>query len=459
MSLDILIVEDNSDALKILNGILTDKGFNVYGAGNCEEALECVSHNSSNIDLVILDLGIPVRSGEPPDQENGFNVLKAIKEDFAGIYVIILTAFDDVRLAVRGINEGAYDFLTKPLKLELLNDRLKKITELLRLKKEKLRRKRDGAFNNIIGASKGLEKVLMEVEKVADSNLSVLIEGETGTGKELIAEAIHLESHREGELVVVDCSRIPKDLMESELFGHKKGSFTGAIEDHMGKIEFANNGTLFLDEIGELKLELQAKLLRFLEKKEINPVGSNEVKQIDVRVVAASNKNIANMVMDEEFREDLFFRLRDARVVLPPLLERVENIPLLAKFFMDRSCRDAGLDKMELSISAIDKLLSYKWPGNIRELQRMMAKTVIYNRGKEIINGEDISFDDYTKKYKGNNLEGLYSYSLKEAKEVFEKKYLINLLAIYKTQNEAARHAGVEKSNFSKLLRRYELLR
>ncbi len=459
MSLDILIVEDNCDALKILSNILKDKGFKVHGVGNKEDALQYVAHNSSSVDLIILDLGIPFRDGEPADEENGFNVLKSVKENFAGIHVIVLTAFDDVQLAVRGINEGAYDFLTKPLKFELLNDRLKKIEELLALKRERLRKKRGGTFNNIIGISKGLEKVLIEVEKVADSNLSVLIEGETGTGKELIAEAIHLESHRIGELVVVDCSRIPKDLLESELFGHKKGSFTGAIDDHTGKIEYANNGTLFLDEIGDLKSELQAKLLRFLEKKEINPVGSNAVKYINVRVVAASNKNLANMVRDGEFREDLFFRLRDAKVLLPPLRKRVEDIPMIAKHYMDKSCEEGGLDKVELSINAINKLLSYKWPGNIRELQRLMAKTIIYNKGKKLINAEDISFDDYTKTYKANDFEGLYSYSLKEAKEVFEKKYLINLLGLYKTQNEAARHAGVEKSNFSKLLRRYELLK
>lgn len=456
MRLTILVVEDNRESLKILSGILEDDGYNVLTAENKEDALISISHHAQDIDLIILDLWIPERLGEPPDEENGFAVLKSVKENYPTIDVIILTAFEDVKLAVQGIKGGAYDFLTKPLKLEILRDRLEKISKSLENERKILELTRKFKFNNIIGKSKGIEKVLSEVEKIADSDLSVLIEGETGTGKELIARAIHEESLRKGyPFVAVNCGAVPAELLESEFFGHQKGAFTGAYADRIGKFEQANDGTLFLDEIGEMKPDLQVKLLRVLEEKKITRVGGNQEIPVNVRIVSATSKRIAEMVDKGTFREDMFQRLKGMKIYLPPLRERKDDIPLLAKHIVDEYCRENNISKKDLSREAIEKLLSYGWPGNIRELKQLLTKTVVLNREKAVIDSADIVFDRPITK--NREIEDLFFKPLKDAKQEFEKRYLENLLRVSKVHAESAKLADIDASNFSKLLKKYKL--
>ncbi len=457
MSLRIILIEDIRDALKMLSDILIHDGHVVYSAENKNDGLQYIESHSNEVDLILLDLGIPEIFGEAPDPENGFAVLQYVKKYFPAISVIIITAFEDVRLAVRGIKEGAYDFLNKPLKMELLRDRLQKISISLANEKKILDYKREYSFQHIIGTSRSIEKVLLEVEKIADSTLSVLVCGETGTGKELIARAIHEESHRLGKFVSVNCAAIPKELLESEFFGHKKGTFTGAISDRTGKFEEANNGTLFLDEIGEMPIDLQVKLLRVLEDNKITRIGENKEIQVNVRVISATNKKIDDMMQNRKFREDLLFRLKGTQINLPPLRKRQEDIPLLAKYYFDEYSKINNLDQMELSGDAIEKLLLYKWPGNIRELKHLMQKTAILNREKKNIDAADITFEDVSSVTKHQDFDSLFSLPLSEAKNEFERRYLKYVLDTNKNQKEAATRAGVEKSNFSKLIKRYDL--
>ncbi len=457
MKLDILIVEDNKESLRLLRGILKDDGHSVLSSENREEALVNVDQNHHELDVIILDLYIPDKHDEAPDEENGFAVLQYVKNNYPSINVVILTAFEDIKLSVRGIKAGAYDFLIKPLKLELLRDRLQKISISLANERKILDYKREYSFQHIIGTSRSIEKVLLEVEKIADSDLSVLICGETGTGKELIARAIHEESCRKGEFVSVNCGAIPENLLESEFFGHKKGSFTGAIEDRIGKFEQAHNGTMFLDEIGEMNSDLQIKLLRALEEKKITRIGENKEILLDVRIVSATNKRVDDLMQNGSFREDLFFRLKGMQINLPPLRKRADDIPLLAKHFLDEYCKEYTIERKELSVNTIEKLLLYKWPGNIRELRHLMQKTAVLNREKEIINEVDITFEDFSSATKHQDIDSLFSLPLSEAKNEFERRYLKYVLDTNKNQKEAANKAGVEKSNFSKLIKRYDL--
>ncbi len=454
--LKILIVEDNKESLKLLCGILKNEKHTVFNSENRENALASVNQNHYELDVIILDLYIPDKYGEAPDEENGFAVLQYVKNNYPSINVIILTAFEDVKLSVRGIKAGAYDFLTKPLKLELLRDRLGKISTLIENKRTILDFKRHNSFKYIIGVSKSIENVLMEVEKIANSNLSVFVSGETGTGKELIARAIHEESCRKGEFVSVNCGAIPANLLESEFFGHKKGSFTGAIEDRVGRFEQAHNGTLFLDEVGEMPLDLQVKLLRVLDENKITRIGENKEILVDVRIVSATNQKVENLIQNGNFREELLYRLKGMQINLPPLRKRTDDIPLLAKHFLDEYCREYKIEKKELSGDAIEKLLRYKWPGNIRELKHLMQKTAVLNREEKNINASDITFEDVSVT-KHQDIDALFSLPLNEAKNEFEKRYLKYVLDTNKNQKEAANKAGVEKSNFSKLIKKYDL--
>ncbi len=454
--LTILVVEDNRESLKILRGILEDDGHIVLTTENKEDAITSVSCHAQDIDLTILDLWIPEKLGEPPDEENGFAVLKSIKENHPNIDVIILTAFEDVKLAVRGIKAGAYDFLTKPLKLEILRDRLEKIARFIENERKILEFTRKYKFKNILGRNKGMVKVLSKVEKIADSDLPILIVGETGTGKELIARAIHEESQRKGgPFVPVNCGAVPGELLESTFFGHLKGAFTSAYTDRIGIFEQANNGTLFLDEIGEMRPELQVKLLRVLEERKITRVGGNKEIPVNVRIVSATSKKIAEMVGQGTFREDMFQRLKGMEICLPPLRERKDDIPLLAKHFVDEYCRESNISKKDLTREAIEKLLSYDWPGNIRELKQLLTKTVVLNREKAVINAADIIFD--RQNTKNREIESLFFKPLKDAKQEFEKRYLENVLRVSKAHAESAKLADIDASNFSKLLKKYKL--
>jgi len=378
-SLEVLIVEDKDSLRAMLRHALEREGYGVLEAGDqaaAEQALQ--QHRPA---LVLTDLRLPAG--------DGLGVLTAVKAADPELPVIVMTAYGGVEDAVRAMKEGALDFLAKPVDPEHLLLLVGRALERRRLAtenhllKEELGWKR--GVPSIIGDHDALRRVLIAVQRAARADTTALIEGESGTGKELVARAIHgLSQRADGPFVAINCAAIPETLLETELFGYEKGAFTGAVGRKAGKFEVAHRGTLFLDEIGELPFALQAKILRALEERRFERVGGNAPVHIDVRVVAATNRNLRAAVAARRFREDLFFRLSVFPLTVPPLRERVTDIPILARFFVDRFCRDQKKRTLTLAPTALEALCRHAWPGNVRELQNCLERAVILAEGDTI---------------------------------------------------------------------------
>ncbi len=363
----------------MLRHALEREGYGVLEARDQGEA-ESVLRNQRPA-LVLSDLRLP--GGD------GFGVLRAAKDVDPDVPVIVMTAYGGIEDAVRAMKEGALDFLAKPVDPEHLLLLVARALEQRRLATENLLLREELTLRrgvpHIVGSHESLRKVLHAVQRAAASDTTVLIEGESGTGKELIARAIHgLSPRAEGPFVAINCAAIPETLLETELFGHEKGAFTGATSRKAGKFEVAHRGTLFLDEIGDLPLGLQAKILRALEERRFERVGGNAPILVDVRVVTATNRNLRASVAARRFREDLFFRLSVFPLTAPPLRERATDIPVLARHFVDRFCDDQKKRRLALSPAALDALVSYPWPGNVRELQNCLERAVILAEGDTI---------------------------------------------------------------------------
>jgi DNA-binding NtrC family response regulator len=371
----ILVIDDDSSLRRVLEYNLQQEGYLVYTAPDGESGLQLFSEKEPA--LVITDLKMP--------GIDGFQVLAAIKERSPSTAVIVLTAFGAIETAVEAMKLGAFTYLTKPFNRDELKITVRKglqlqgLTEENRLLKEELSGRAD--FNSIVGTSRAMEGVFSVVRKVADTEATVLITGESGTGKELVARAVHSgSSRRSGPFIAVNCAAIPKDLLESELFGHVKGAFTGAIRDKEGKFQLADGGTIFLDEVGDLPIELQPKLLRVLQERVVEQVGGTTLQKIDVRVVAATNADLEKWIADGRFREDLYYRLCVIPIKLPPLRERQDDIPLLVRYF----CAKFGAPEVTFSKEALERLQSYNWPGNVRELENTIERAVVLSTGPAI---------------------------------------------------------------------------
>jgi len=372
----ILIVDDDSSIRKVMGFILEEAGYEVRSAPSGADALAMIDKDRP--DLVLTDIKMP--------GIDGIALLKEIKKIDDSITVIVLTAFGTVETAVEAMKTGAADYLTKPISRDELTLTVQKTLRLRALEAENvnLRESIEERFNfeNIIGLSPAMREVFDVVRKVAGTEASVLITGESGTGKELVARAIHFNGPRRGaRLVTVNCAAIPGDLLESELFGHVKGAFTGAIRNKEGKFHLAHRGTVFLDEIGSLPLSLQAKLLRAVEEKEVQRVGSEEPVVVDVRVVAATNRPLPELIRKGAFREDLFYRLNVVPLTLPPLRERVSDIPLLVAHFARKL---GGVRNVSFSTAAVEILQTYPWPGNVRELENFCERIILMTTGNRI---------------------------------------------------------------------------
>lgn len=375
MSQKILVIDDDPSLRRVLEYNLQEEGYEVQAASSGEEGLYLFEQSQPN--LVITDMKM---SGM-----DGLMVLKSIKERSPETLVIIITAFGTVDVAVEAMRTGAYDYITKPFNRDALKLTVKKALAFNGLAEENRRLRNElsdkADFRNIIGSSREMEKVFEIIRKVADTDAAVLITGESGTGKELIARSLHgNSSRREAPFIAINCAAIPRDLLESELFGHVKGAFTGAVKDKTGKFQLAEGGTLFLDEVGELPLELQPKLLRALQEKEVVPVGGTKEQKLDVRVISATNLNIDKAIANGMFREDLYYRLSVIPIHLPSLRERRKDIPLLIRYF----CTKYGSDKVIFHQDALDALVMYAWPGNIRELENTIERLLIMRNGDEI---------------------------------------------------------------------------
>ena len=368
MADEILLIDDDVSLRRVTEFNLQQAGYRVIVAANGSEGLELFRRHRPP--LVVTDVQMP--------EMDGYQVLQAVLELEPQTLVIIITAFSSVEQAVEAIKQGAYDYVTKPFSRDQLNLTIAKAFSYGKLQRENTQLKDELAGQlegqQIIGESTPMQQLLQRVERVAVSQASVLISGESGTGKEVIAKALHRGSERkDGPFVAVNCAAIPKDLIESELFGHIKGSFTGAIKDRKGKFTLADEGTLFLDEIGELPIDLQPKLLRALQEQAFEPVGGT-TQQVDVRVVAATNRNLEEAMENGEFREDLYYRLAVVPMELPPLRERKADIPLLLEFFLKKQRANVGV---RLSDEVLTYLENYSWPGNVRELENVVEQMLI----------------------------------------------------------------------------------
>jgi two-component system, NtrC family, response regulator PilR len=375
----ILVVDDEKSLREVMSIMLKRAGYEVTEASDGEQAIGQV--NKEIYDLVITDLRMP--------RADGMAVLKAVKSSSPDTVVLVVTAFGTADSAVEAMKQGAYDYLTKPFQVDEVQLIIRNALEKRRLSTENMLLKREiasqSSFAQIVGQSEAMQKVFDVVRKVADSKSNVLICGESGTGKELVARAIHYNSARSPmPFVAVNCSAVPETLLESELFGHMKGSFTGAVANKAGLFEIANGGTIFLDEIGDTTPAIQVKLLRVIQEREFRRVGGNQDMKVDVRVIAATNRDLEKAVADGSFREDLYYRLDVIPIRLPPLRLRAGDIPLLVSHFLERFSHDSGKVAPTLTQEAMHVLLGHEWRGNVRELENLIERVVAFSTGPSV---------------------------------------------------------------------------
>lgn len=375
----VLIVEDNPVEAEILQDILQQAGYHTEVAFDGDEGIQKLEENF--YDVVITDLSMP--------KVGGMEVLDYVVEHTPESICIILTGHGSIKSAVEAIKKGAYEYLTKPLRREEILLVMEKALETRRLRRENeyLRRRlwQEWGYGEIIGKSKAMQKVFSLIERVAATDSTVLILGESGTGKELVARAIHQASlRRNGPFIPVNCGAIPEELLESELFGHEKGAFTGAIKTRLGRFELAHGGTIFLDEVAEMSSKLQVKLLRVLQERAFERVGGIRSIKVDIRVIAATNRDLEKEVREGRFREDLYYRLNVIPVLLPPLRERKEDIPLLVEYFLNRFAHQKRLESKGIDQEALDILMRYDWPGNVRELENVIERMIILSTGEKL---------------------------------------------------------------------------
>ncbi|ROQ89870.1 sigma-54-dependent transcriptional regulator [Desulfosoma caldarium] len=376
---NVLVIDDEKNYLIILEDLLSEEGHHVFTAESGLEGLKLARNN--DLDVVVTDMKMPGM--------DGMEVLEQLRAFDADLPVIMMTAFGTVEKAVEAMKKGAFHYILKPFENEELKVLVQKAVEHYQLVRQNRQMKEileeQYHFDNIVGKSEPMEKVYALIRKVAPTKATVLITGESGTGKELIARAIHYNSPRKnGPFISINCGALPENLLESELFGHERGAFTGAIGLRKGRFELAHGGTLFLDEISEMSPPLQVKLLRALQEMRFERVGGTETLEVDVRVVAASNRNLKEEVAAGRFRSDLFFRLNVVHVPLPPLRERTTDIPLLAHHFLKKYQKQIGREDLRLRADTLRALLNYSWPGNVRELENVMERAVILCPDREI---------------------------------------------------------------------------
>ena len=443
MPLSILLVEDKDSLRSMLKLAIEGHGHVVVEARDQGEAMHALHQNRPA--LVLTDLRLP--------EGDGFGVLRAAKEMDPELPVIVMTAYGSIQDAVAAMKEGALDFLAKPvdpdhlmLMVERALTQRRVMTEYILLKEELAARR--GA-PQIIGDAPSLRQAILALQRASGSDATVLLEGESGTGKELFARALHALSPRsEGPFVAINCAAIPENLLETELFGHEKGAFTGAVARKPGKFEIAHRGTLFLDEIGDLPLALQAKILRALEERRFERVGGTQSLHVDVRIVAATNKQLRAGVAAKQFREDLFFRLSVFPITIPPLRERPDDIPILARHFAERFSRELTKKAAILAPSAIEELQKYHWPGNVRELQNCMERAVILSES-DTIHGRHLNLSmhapmvpDAPSPWAAFDLSGSLSDVLKRAQTEVERRKI----------EQAMKEAGGDKGRAADLL-------
>ena len=447
----ILVVDDDDSLRRVMHLQLEEAGYDVITASAAEEAMLLLEEQMPA--LVITDLKMP--------QVSGMDLLKRIRSEHPETTVVMVTAFGTVQTAVEAMRSGAYDYITKPIDYEELVLTVKRALEHQRLVEEvrSLRSALDEkyGFESMIGHSRVLMRVLETASRVAQRDSTVLIRGETGTGKELLARAIHQNSRRKHQpFITINSGAIPKDLLESELFGYTRGSFTGAVTPKKGKVEMAHGGTLFLDEIGEMPLDLQVKLLRLIQNGEIEKVGATGTTNVDVRIIAATHRNLQAMIEDGVFREDLYYRLAVVPLELPPVRERVEDIPELVQHLFLKARQKHDLPRLRLPASLIPYFCGYRWPGNVREMENVVERMVV------LVIGDEIGFTDlpdFLQRQK-SGLEAIqfelpsHGISL----EAIEKELILKALRRFEwNQTQAAKYLDISRRTLIYRMEKYGL--
>lgn len=446
----ILVVDDEASIRESLQGILQDEGYNPVFAEDGEQALAFL--NRELPDLVLLDIWMPGM--------DGLEVLERIKALYPDLTVIMMSGHGTIETAVRATKMGAFDFIEKPLSLEKMLLAIQNGLKVVDLAEENRNlRQQLGKDVEIIGTSAAIQELKRQIDVAAPTSGWVLITGENGTGKELVARSIHAKSKRaKGPFVEVNCAAIPEELIESELFGHEKGAFTGATSARRGKFDQANGGTLFLDEIGDMSLKTQAKILRILQERKFERVGGNRTIEVDVRVVAATNKNLEAEIEAGNFREDLYYRLNVLPFHVPPLRERREDIPMLADHFLRYFCSQESRDSKSLDRDALEALMNYNWPGNVRELKNIIERLVIMVADPVITRAHlpsgIVRARDEGHKSVLASLDG--DASFRTAREEFEKEFLLRKLQEYDWNiSRTAEAIEMERSNLHKKIKAY----
>ncbi len=447
---EIWILDDEKGILDILEDILKDEGYQVKSYLWGKELLNDLEIRQPQV--IFLDLWLK--------DIDGFEVLESIKKLYPGIQVIIISGHGTIDTAVKAIKMGAFDFIEKPLSYERIMVTLENALKLALLEEEN-KRLRESILGKIklSGISESIKKIRELILKVAPTDTTVLIQGESGVGKEVVAKLIHLHSKRVKEAFVeINCAAIPETLIESELFGYEKGAFTSAQSSKKGKIEMAHKGTLFLDEIGDLNLSAQAKILRVLQEKKFERLGSTKSIEVDVRIIAATNKDLIKEIKNGNFREDLYFRINVFPIYIPPLRERKEDIPILVEEFLEEFSYKVGVEKKIIKKDALEALLNYSWPGNVRELRNFIERIVIMTSSQEI-GYEDLPSDFKTIIEKNtsffeNNEPWFREKTFKSAKILFEKEFIKRKLIEYKGNiSKTAKEIGLERTYLQKKLK------
>jgi two-component system response regulator PilR (NtrC family) len=448
------IIDDEPIIHDVLGQLLTSEGYEVEPSMSGEEAL--AKHSSQAFDLILLDLLMPGL--------DGIEVLKRIKRIDPQAMVIIITAYASVESAISAMKIGAFDYVQKPFKHDDLLMTIHRALEHKRLQDENIRLKDElrqkFSFENIIGKSKVMKNVFDLVKAVAPTRSTILLQGESGTGKELVARALHLHSERaDFPFIIVNSGSLPPDLLESHLFGHVKGAFTGALSLKMGLFEAADKGSIFFDEISSLNIETQAKLLRVLQEREFMRLGGTKTIKVDVRIITATNTNIEELIRQKTFRKDLFYRLNVIKIELPPLRDRKEDIPLLARHFIDIYSRENKKEIEGISEDVFEILDEYNWPGNVRELENLMERAVVLSKSKIITRSSLPPFflrEEAAEEEGLDSLDG--SLDFKERTRYYQKKIIRTALKKTKgVQRKAARMLGVKPTTLNEMIKRLEI--
>uniref|UniRef100_A0A7C4AIK4 Sigma-54-dependent Fis family transcriptional regulator n=1 Tax=Thermodesulfovibrio aggregans TaxID=86166 RepID=A0A7C4AIK4_9BACT len=440
----ILIVDDEIGILDTVSGILEDEGYSTFTAQDAEDALHILE--KEEIDLIFLDVWLPGM--------NGIEAIKKIKDKDSQIPVIMISGHGNIEIAVQAVKLGAFDFLEKPLSIERIILTTERALQFKNLEAENIKL-RSSIFKKyeLVGSSQVMKKIKDQIELIARGDSRVLILGESGTGKELVAKMIHsLSPRRNAPFVEVNCAAIPQELIESELFGHEKGAFTGAVEKKIGKFELANGGTLFLDEIGDMSLLTQAKLLRVIETQKFQRVGGTKDLTVNVRIISATNKNITDEIKKGNFREDLYYRLNVVPIYIPPLRERKDDIPELVNYFIDEFSREKGWKKKRIEDDAMKILQDYDWPGNVRELRNAIERLMIMTVS-EVIKISDIENTGIIREKIKEKTYFAYQ-TLREARDAFERDFILKKLKENRwNMTKTAEDIGIERSNLYKKIK------